>query len=951
VSVDESDIAIVGMAGRFPGARNIDEFWRLLRDGTEAITFFSDEELLEQGVPQAILDRPRYVRAKGVVDDPDTFDASFFGYSPRDAAAIDPQQRLFLECAWEALENAGIDPRTAKAAVGVYAGSSASTYLTRPLRELGDEPEFMEIVLGNDKDFLPTRTSYKLDLKGPSVCVQTACSTSLVAVHVATQGLLSGDCGVALAGGVSVMFPQREGYTYSEDGIYSHDGHCRAFDANATGTLPGDGVGIVVLKLLSDALRDGDQVHAVIKGTAINNDGAAKVGFTAPSIAGQAAVISTAHRVAGVDASTIGYVEAHGTGTALGDPAEIAGLTKAFRAGTDKAGFCAIGSVKSNIGHLDVAAGIAGLIKTVLVLKHGVIPPSLHVGETNPAMRIETSPFRISTAATAWPAADTPRRAGVSSFGIGGTNAHVVLEEAPQRAETEAGEPALLLVSAKTESALDAATANLAAHLTGNSNLADVAYTTQVGRRSFEYRRFVVAQDAADATAQLSRRPRAVRRRHNPSVVFMFPGQGAQYVHMGTELYRTQPRFRMEIDRCREYVDIDLESPDMRQTANAQPALFAVEYALAKLWQHWGVRPRALIGHSLGEYVAACLAGVFTLKDALTLVARRGQLMQEADHGAMLSVALPERELVLPSDISLAAVNGPDLCVVSGPEAAIQAFQDELAGVPVKRLHTSHAFHSAMMTNAAKQLREFVADIPLRQPEIPFVSNVTGDWITPGQAADPDYWARHTLEPVRFADGLKTVTTEDCVLLEAGPGHTLSTLAKQYGTTVPSMRHPKSDVPDAVALAEAVGRLWAVGVPIDWNQRATAGRRVSIPTYPFERQRYRLDQPLPATTPATRQAPVVATSGSEVERAVAGIWAELLGVDVVVPEDDFFRLGGHSLLGTRLTSRLGEVFGVQVRLRDLFEVPTVAGQARLVDALRGSTRVRSAEAGYEEGEL
>jgi acyl transferase domain-containing protein len=949
--VDESDIAIVGMAGRFPGARTIDEFWRLLRDGTEAITFFSDEELLGEGVPQEILDRPRYVRAKGIVDDPDMFDASFFGYSPRDAAAIDPQQRLFLECAWEAMENAGIDPETTNAAVGVYAGSSASTYLTRPLRELGDKPEFMEIVLGNDKDFLPTRTSYKLDLKGPSVCVQTACSTSLVAVHIATQGLLSGDCQVALAGGVSVMFPQREGYTYSEDGIYSHDGHCRAFDANATGTLPGDGVGIVVLKLLSDALRDGDRVHAVIKGTAINNDGSAKVGFTAPSIAGQSAVISTAHLVAGIDASTIGYVEAHGTGTALGDPAEIAGLTKAFRAGTDQVGFCAIGSVKSNIGHLDVAAGIAGLIKTVLVLKHGVIPPSLHVDEPNPAMQIQTSPFRISTAATAWPAGDTPRRAGVSSFGIGGTNAHVVLEEAPQQAETEAGEPNLLLVSAKTGSALDTATENLAAHLIENSNIADVAYTTQLGRRSFEYRRFVVAQDAADATAQLARRPRAVRRKHNPSVVFMFPGQGAQYVHMGTELYRTEPRFRAEIDRCREYVDIDLSSPDLQQTANAQPALFAVEYALAKLWQHWGVRPRALIGHSLGEYVAACLAGVFTLKDAVTLVARRGQLMQEADHGAMLSVALPERELVLPSDISLAAVNGPDLCVVSGPEAAIQALQDQLAGVPVKRLHTSHAFHSAMMTNAAKQLREFLADILLRQPEIPFVSNVTGDWITPGQATDPDYWVEHTLAPVRFADGLKTVTTEDCVLLEAGPGHTLSTLAKQYGTTVPSMRHPKSDVPDAVALEEAVGRLWAVGVPIDWKQRGTAGRRVPIPTYPFERQRYRLDQPLPATTPVSSPAPVAATSGSDIERAVAGIWAELLGVDAVVPEDDFFRLGGHSLLGTRLTSRLHEVFGVQVRLRDLFEVPTVAGQARLVDALRGSTRVRSAEAGYEEGEL
>ncbi|HEX5493584.1 MAG TPA: type I polyketide synthase, partial [Mycobacteriales bacterium] len=963
------------------------------------------------GILPHVVGNPGYVRAKGVLEDPDLFDAGFFGYSPADAATIDPQQRLFLECAWEALEHAAIDPGGCKGAIGVYGGSSSGTYLAHSLHDLAHLPEFVEIVLGNDKDQLTTRTSYKLDLKGPSVCVQSACSTALVAVHMACQGLLSGDCDIALAGGVSVMFPHREGYHAQDEGIYSHDGHCRAFDARATGTVPGDGVGLVVLKLLTAALDDGDPVHAVIKGTAVNNDGAAKAGFSAPGIAGQAAVIRAAQQVAGVDPVTISHVETHGTGTALGDPAEIVGLTRAFRARTDRTGFCVIGSVKSNIGHLNVAAGIAGLIKTVLALEHRILPPTLHFTSPNPAMDLDSTPFFVNTEATPWPAGATPRRAGVSSFGVGGTNAHAILEEAPAAARppTEANAagigpvPHLLVLSARTATALDNITANLAAHLSRNPDLSvgDIAYTTQVGRKAFEFRRFLVCRDSAEAVRGLTGHgvPRTQTARPAtaaPAVVFMLPGQGAQHAGMIAELYQTQPRFREEFDRCCDHLAADL-GIDLHQllftradpvvgwpgrldeTEITQPALFAVEYALAQLWYDWGVRPRALIGHSLGEYVAACLAGVFTLRDALTLVARRGQLMQRVAKGVMLSVQLPERDLgVLPEGFSVAAVNGPDLCVVSGPDPGLRTLEREFAsrGVPTRRLRTSRAFHSAMMAPAARELRELAADIPARAPAIPFVSNVTGDWITDEQATDPGYWATHTVSPVRFAAGLATVLRDRrCTLLEVGPGQALCTLARQAvggeTTVVPSLRHPRSQALDAVTLEEAVGHLWSVGTPIDWHRRnVRQRRRVPLPAYPFERQRYWLtlapgapgDPPGAKPIPAARvekgrsAVPPVGAAGAgqsdDVQCAVGAIWADLLGVPAVAPDDDFFLLGGHSLLGTRLIARLREAFGVEIRLRDLFELPTMAEQAALVATLRGLTGGRPARSeDNEEGEL
>ncbi|MFD3581563.1 type I polyketide synthase [Streptomyces sp. NPDC058683] len=1005
---DSSDIAVIGMAGRFPGAGSVEEFWTLLRDGTEAISALTEEELLAEGIPRRIVDDPRYVRAKGVLDGADLFDAGFFGFSPRDAAATDPQQRLFLECAWHALEDAGVDPERADTAIGVYGGSSTGTYLTRPLRELSHLPEFMELVIGNEKDMLTTRTSYKLDLKGPSVSVQTACSTSLVAVHVACQSLLSGDCDLALAGGVSLMFPGREGYLYQEEGIYSRDGHCRAFDARAGGTVPGDGVGLVVLKLLSDALRDGDRVHAVIKGTAVNNDGAGKVGYTAPSIPGQTEVIRAAHRVAGVHPATIGYVEAHGTATALGDPAEITALTRAFRARTDRVGYCTVGSVKSSIGHLDAAAGIAGLIKAVLALKHRTLPPSVHYETPNLALNLDSSPFRLTATATAWPAGDTPRRAGVSSFGIGGTNAHVVLEEAPPAdalADPSAdapGRPHLLLMSARTATALEAVTDDLAAHLRDHpdTDLGDVAATTRLRRKAFEYRRFVVCADATGAVRALTgdgtRRPRAVRRPEvAPAVAFLLPGQGAQYPGMAAGLHRTEPVFREEFDRCRDHLAGELGAdlgaavlaPDASaaeatdETWLAQPALFAVEYALARLWQSWGVRPRALLGHSLGEYTAACLSGVFTVEDALTLVARRGRWMQQAAPGAMLAVQLPVRELTeLPAGVSVAAVNADDSCALSGADDVITTLAARLAaeGVGVRRLHTTRAFHSPMMAEAARELRDLIATLPVRPPAIPFVSNVTGGWITDRQATDPAYWAGHTLAPVRFADGLRTLLDAgDTALVEVGPGRTLSTLAGPVAAgretaVVPSMRHPRSRRPDPEVLAEAVGSLWAAGVEIDWRAWQPRPRRAAqLPRYPFERRRHWLAQPAVGSTldaaapaPAAPAAPVPAEPvcaaaddpfdgpDAAVQRFVAGIWSELLGIDLVVPSDNFFDLGGHSLLGTRLATRLRERFGVEVRLRELFAEPTVAGQTALIVALSGlaGTRPEHRET-YEEGEL
>jgi amino acid adenylation domain-containing protein len=896
------DIAIIGMAGRFPGAGDVEAFWANLRDGVESISFFSDEVLAAAGVEPALFSRPDYVRARGVLAGAALFDAGLFGLSPREAETMDPQHRVFLEAAWEALERAGYDSETYAGRAGVYAGASPNSYLLFSLASherraaLADLPA----LIGSQADALTMRVSYKLNLRGPSVTVQTACSTSLVAVCLACQSLLDDQCDMALAGGVSISVPQETGYRYQEGGISSPDGHCRAFDARAQGTVSGSGVGVVVLRRLADALADGDSVLAVIKGFAVNNDGADKVGYTAPSVAGQAAVIAVAQAQAGIDPATVGYVEAHGTATPLGDPIEIAALAQAFRAGGGRAGRCALGSVKSNIGHLDAAAGVAGLIKAVLALQHQQLPPSLHFTAPNPQIDFAQTPFYVNAALADWPAGAQPRRAGVSSFGIGGTNAHVVLEEPPAPLPSDQGQPwQLLLISARTPAALETATANLAAYLRQHpaAPMADLAYTLQVGRRALGARRALVCRDRDDALRALDAGDARVLTRVEASaerpVVFMFPGQGAQRIGMGDELYQSEARFRTVIDQCAEllmpHLGLDLRavlypqdagsstnaerrttngdadatdsscvlrpaSELLDQTQYAQPALFVVEYALAQLWMAWGVLPQALIGHSIGEYVAATLAGVLALDDALALVAARGRLLQQLPGGGMLAVALAEQELrpLLTAGLDLAAVNGPAACVVAGPDAALAGLEQQLtsAGVPCRRLRTSHAFHSAMVEPALDAFGAVLRDVTLRPPRIPYLSNLTGSWISAAQATDPAYWVAHLRQTVRFADGLRTLGQPEQILLEVGPGHALSALARQHPQraagqlVLTTLDRQGEHASERAALLGTLAQLWLAGARPSWGALHAGVRRqrLVLPTYPFERQRYWVEQ-------------------------------------------------------------------------------------------------------------
>lgn len=934
------DVAVVGLAGRFPGARNVAAFWERLCAGEELI---------------------------GVLDEIELFDASFFGFTPREAETLDPQHRVFLEESWAALEHAGYNPGSYQGRIGVFAGESFNTYFLNnlyPNRKLLESLGASQVVIANDRDYLTTQVSFRLHLTGPSLSIQTACSTSLVAVHLACQSLLNRECDMALAGGVSISVPQEAGGEYQEGGIISPDGHCRAFDAQARGTVKGSGAGVVVLKRLADAIDDRDTIHAVIKGSAINNDGAMKVGFTAPSIEGQASVIEEALALASIAPETIGYVEAHGTGTALGDPVEIAALTQAFRTGTDAVGFCPIGSVKTNIGHLDAAAGVASLIKTVLALEHGQIPPSLHFEQPNPNIDFANSPFFVNTELRSWNGA--VRRAGVSSFGIGGTNAHVVLEEAPEHASVAAStSPQLLVLSARTANALAQARTNLARHLEQQSDvdLGDVAYTLSAGRKSFEHRLTVVCSDRADAVAMLAARNvvTGASQYEKRPVAFMFPGQGAQYIGMGRALYEREPVFRAELDHCAELLNLDLReiiyasgedaAGRLADTCFAQPALFVVEYALAKLWISWGVEPRVMIGHSIGEYVSACLAGVFSLADALRLVAARGEIMQRLPRGAMLAVSLSavEAEPLLSDEVSLAAVNSPSLCVLSGTIEAIAQLERRLVGenVVCRRVHTSHAFHSAMMEPAIAEFTEVVRSIELHAPQIPYLANVSGTWITTAQAIDPSYWARHLRETVQFSAGVAELLNDPVlVLLEVGPGQTLGTLAaQQRGQAFASLRPPKGEESEIEFLLKTVGRLWIAGVEIDWSRFYESRRRVPLPSYPFERKRYWIDPP--GEVVAERgQAPLPDLSTSEgfesqenkpqkvdsddstfatvgeVESTVVAIWCELFGIEDIRPHDNFFDHGGNSLIALQLVAQLRTTFKIDLPLRVVFEAQT-----------------------------
>lgn len=877
-------VAIIGMAGRFPGARDVPTFWRNLCAGVESIARFTEEELLRAGADPAEIREPNYVAARAVLDEPEWFDADFFGFTPRDAEITDPQHRVFLECAWEALEDAGYDPLSGLGNTGIFAGCSLNTYVLRQVfgqaevkgRFLqGFQADGYNLLVGNDKDYLATRVAYKLNLRGPAMTIQTGCSTSLVAICQACSSLLTFQSDLALAGAASISFPQERGYLYQEGAIPSADGHCRAFDADAQGTVFGAGVGVVVLKRYSDALAAGDSIYARILGQALNNDGAGKLSYLAPSVDGQAEVISLAHAVAGITADTIGYVEAHGTGTPLGDPIEIAGLTQAFRATTDRRGYCRIGSLKTNVGHLESAAGVAGLIKVALALRHGRLPASLHYQQPNPKIDFNATPFLVNSELTAWPPSLEPRRAGLSSFGVGGTNAHVVVEEAIQTGGSTSARPAhLLVVCAKSGPALDAAVRSLSARLESEEavNLADVSYTLQMGRHAFAHRYACVATNARQGIERLA--PASTARATGmaptaaPEVVFLFPGQGSQHVQMGQELYAIEPVFRRELDQCAALLhprlnldlrtvlypedgDIEACRTRLNQTGLTQPALFSVEYALARLWMSWGVEPAALVGHSIGEYVAAVLAGVMTLEEGIDLTVTRGQLMQALPSGSMLSVRLPEEELLtlVTAPLGLAAINSPRHCVVSGPSEAINALRQELEGrkVGCRVLRTSHAFHSPMMKPMLKDFATAVERCRLRDAERPILSTMTGNWLGVKTMADSRYWIEQIRSAVRFSDAAARLGEQpNRIVLEVGPGQVLSTLVQQQPRRVkqviPSWP-PVDQQGDYEATLAALGRLWVAGVSPDWQQvhAGESRRRVHLPTYPFQRRRFWLD--------------------------------------------------------------------------------------------------------------
>ena len=996
-------IAIVGSAGRFPGADSVQQFWDNQRRGVESISVFRADEL---EVPNAsvLVGREDYVAARGIVSGVDQFDAAFFGFYPREAELTDPQQRVFLECCWEALEDAGYDPYASRKLIGVYAGSSPGTYF---LNHVCQSREFIERftggyqvenypeTLGFNPDFLATRVAYKLNLRGPAMTIQTACSTSLVTVCTAAQALQSFQCDVALAGGVSITLPQKRGYQYQEGGMVSSDGHCRTFDKNSNGTVFGSGAGVVVLKRIEDAIADGDHIYSVIRGYALNNDGSAKPGFTAPSIDAQAEVIAMAHAMADVPVESIRYVEAHGTATPLGDPIEVAALTKAFRRKTTQSNFCVLGSAKTNVGHLDIAAGVTGLIHAMHIVRDGELTPTLHYQAANPRLELENSPFLVNSEPRPWVGdANEPRRAGVSAFGVGGTNAHVVIEEAPlvEACETTRTHH-LVPISARTESALAKMASNLDAHIAEHPafDLADLAFTLQNGRHAFQQRGFVVASSARALRQGLAAAgTRPISSGSTPEICFQFPGQGSQHLNMGRQLYREEPAYREAIDQCAELLRPEL-GLDIREliypaeateaarkiltdTLYAQPAIFCVEYALAQLWIAWGVRPACMIGHSIGEFVAACLAGVFTLQDALRLVAERGRLMHDLPAGGMLSVRLPETEirpLLNGGPLSIAALNSPTLSVVAGPFEDLERLERLLDrhGAVHRRLHTSHAFHSSMMDPIIQPFTDAVRHIELKVPQIPYVSCLTGGWATAEETMAPEYWARHFRQTVRYSDGVKLLLDRpEAALLEVGPNNTLTVLAHQrtgHARLIVQSLCPASSSEavegseDLESVLTALGRLWQHGLDPDWSQLYAGEhrRRVSLPTYPFERKRHWIDlktdcgEPRSAAIaqrvsegevpvmhsqiPSRADAPV--SGAARLPRLAATLtelFQDLSGAVIAASDADasFLELGFDSLFLTQASRALRTKFGVEVTFRMLLEdLSSISALASFLD--------------------
>jgi phthiocerol/phenolphthiocerol synthesis type-I polyketide synthase E len=993
-ALPDNAIAVVGMAGRFPGANSVSAFWDNLRRGEESITTLSEDELRAAGVGDEVLANPAYVRRAPIVDGIDEFDAEFFGFPPQFARMLDPQHRLFLQCAWHAFEDAGCDPALFDGSIGVYGTCSPSGYLLHNLSSQHGQSAFMgtglnfeqfNLFLQNDKDFLATRVSHQFDLRGPSLTVQTACSSSLVAVHLACQSLLSGECDMALAGGVSLSVPHHVGYWNSPGSMMSAVGHCRPFDVRADGTVFGSGVAIVALKPLQAALDAGDRIHAVIRGSAINNDGSMKMGYAAPNPAAQADVIAEAHAVAGIDASTVSYVETHGTGTPLGDPIEVQGLKNAFAVSElTRAAPCVLGSVKSNIGHLEVAAGVVGLIKTILCLQHQAIPGTLHYTSPNPELRLDETPFTVQSAYGPW-AWDGVRRAGVSSFGVGGTNAHVVVEEAPPvPAPAGSAGPQVLLLSARTPAALEDARATLAAALAApeGPELSDVAFTL-AGRRKHAVTMAAVVHDRGHAATVL----RAAEHDNafvgqsggdntesaSQHVVFMFPGQGAQHVGMARGLYDTEPVFAEHFDACvagfRTEMGIDLRAEifgdattDLERIDRSQPALFTVEYALARLVDTYGVRAGAYIGYSTGEYIAATLAGVFDLETAIKAVALRARLMHESPAGSMVAVALGPDDIAgyltefSTRGIELSAVNDPGNCVVAGPNDEIRAFTQRLrgAGINARRVRATHAFHSSAMDAMAAEFQQFLSGVELRRPNTPLLSNLSGTWMSDEQITDPASWARQISSTIRFADELDVLLSDpDRILVEVGPGGSLTGSAMRHPKwssgqrAVRLMRHPIQNVDDRDTFLLGLGQLWSAGVPVDWTS-ATGPKQqiISVPGYSFARERHWVDpKPLNWADRATGidvasdassngaggHAEVFVNGQSHTEAVLRQIWMQCLGLNAIGRTDNFFDLGGDSLIAIGIATNASNA-GLDVSPQDLYGNPTLATLAAHVDA-------------------
>ena len=976
----EFDIAIIGMSGRFPMAKNIHEYWDNLINGKECYTHLSDEQMIATGVDPNLLKDPDYVKVSPILDDYDKFDCQFFGYTPREVSMMDPQQRLFLECCWEAFEDAGYNTDVYEEPVGVFGGCAINTYMIFSGVHKRFYTEFLPSVVGNDNSFLANRVSYQMNLNGPAVTVQAACSTSLVAIHLSIQSLLNGECSMALAGGVAVWVPHEAGHLYKEGSVLTKDGHCRAFDAKATGTIFGNGAGVVLLKRYDDAVRDGDNIYAIIKGSAINNDGAKKTDYTAPSVDGQAEVIVEALANAGVSADDISYVETHGTGTFIGDPIEFRALSKAYRAFTDRKGFCGIGSVKPNIGHLDAGAGVAGLIKTVLALKYKMIPPSINFDKPNPALDIENSPFYVNNTLKKWGTKDgSPLLAGVTSLGMGGTNAHIILQEAPETEKpiVEDQWPLLITYSAKNKSALDDYSAKLAKHLKEfpNVSLPNVAYTLQRGRKEFPYKRYLIAEYRNDAIEKLEKLPAASVKTFSDhsderEVVFLFPGQASQYVNMGLDLYLSNSVFREHLDHCAEFlnplIDVDIRkmlfpapgdeemaTNQLKNTVYTQPVIFAIEYSLAMFWMDMGIKPVAVLGHSMGEFTAACIAGVFDLETGLKLIAMRGKIMQELEPGSMLTVMLPASEVeeYLNDRLSISVINTPSSCVISGDTEAIEAIKKVFDAVDVytRILETSHAFHSHMMDPVLEKYRDFVSAMTFSPPSIPIVSSVKADWASADDLTNPDYWVDNIRKPVQFADAVeKFFERTKWILLEVGPRNTLTTLAKQHPgispdqVVVQSMRHPNQPQDDISFALSAIGRLWSCGYPVDWERlyKENPVYKIPVPTYAFQRTRCWLDPEKPgielhlkttknghATVPVSNQI----SEKRNITDEVTAIWQDFLGVENIKKDDSFFDLGGNSLVAVQLFDELKQKLGIRLPLSSLFKAPTIEAIVKMIE--------------------